>query len=251
MEGVRRYLPLTSREVSLNGHACLCYSLRQTADGFYWQLRRERRVVVQTLSLPRALHALRGRLVEHVGRFTPRFTWAHAGVVGWNGRAILLPGNSFAGKSTLVAELVRLGASYYSDEVAMLDESGLVHPYPRPLTLRQAVHVDGKAEALAKQQQLTQPSLAVAVAVFARYTAQPTWQVKELTPGQAVAEGLRYSFGVRHAPVQALQAWSQALRGALCWMWDRGEAADAAALLLKAVESKKLPLSPSSVKEGA
>ncbi len=43
-----------------------------------------------------------------------------------------------AGKSTLVAELVRAGAEYYSDEYAVLDSAGGVHPYPRPLSVRQA-----------------------------------------------------------------------------------------------------------------
>src|SRR5262245_28191234 len=42
--------------------------------------------------------------------------FVHAGAVGWKGRALLLPGRTFAGKSTLVAALVRAGATYYSDE---------------------------------------------------------------------------------------------------------------------------------------
>jgi len=49
----------------------------------------------------------------------------HAGVVGWRGGAVLFPGRSFSGKSTLVHELVRAGAAYYSDEFAMLDRRGL------------------------------------------------------------------------------------------------------------------------------
>ena len=63
----------------------------------------------------------------------------HAGVVGWKGWALVLPGKSGAGKTTLVAELIRAGATYYSDEYAVLDERGRVHPYARPL----AVRVDG------------------------------------------------------------------------------------------------------------
>src|SRR5262245_29166046 len=55
--------------------------------------------------------------------------FVHAGVVGWRGLAIVIPGRSHSGKSTLVAELVRRGAVYYSDEFAVLDETGRVHPY--------------------------------------------------------------------------------------------------------------------------
>jgi serine kinase of HPr protein (carbohydrate metabolism regulator) len=57
--------------------------------------------------------------------------FVHAGVVAWRGRAVLIPGASNAGKSTLVAELVRRGATYYSDEYAAIDAAGRVHPYAR------------------------------------------------------------------------------------------------------------------------
>src|ERR1700722_12844727 len=62
--------------------------------------------------------------------------FVHAGVVGWQGKAILLPGRSYSGKSTLVAALLQAGATYYSDEYALLDARGRVHPYPKPLSLR-------------------------------------------------------------------------------------------------------------------
>src|SRR5579875_714636 len=60
----------------------------------------------------------------------------HAGAVAWHGCGILLPGKTHAGKSSLVAELVRRGATYYSDEYALIDGEGRLHPYPRPLLLR-------------------------------------------------------------------------------------------------------------------
>src|SRR3954447_3175217 len=62
--------------------------------------------------------------------------FVHAGVVGWQGKAILIPGRSFSGKTTLVKALIEAGATYYSDEFAILDRQGLVHPYPLPLALR-------------------------------------------------------------------------------------------------------------------
>lgn len=37
--------------------------------------------------------------------------FVHAGVVGWKGKAILIPGRSLSGKSSLVAELGRKGAT--------------------------------------------------------------------------------------------------------------------------------------------
>src|SRR5262249_36246454 len=72
----------------------------------------------------------------HVAEMAPERVFVHAGVVAYQGRGILLPGRSFAGKSTLVRELVQAGAQYYSDEYAVLDADGAVHPYPRPLSIR-------------------------------------------------------------------------------------------------------------------
>src|SRR3954463_11769902 len=62
--------------------------------------------------------------------------FVHAGVVGWGGGAIVIPGDSFSGKTSLVAALVRRGATYYSDEYAPLDRSGRVHPFAKPLSIR-------------------------------------------------------------------------------------------------------------------
>src|SRR5215470_6283925 len=57
-----------------------------------------------------------------VAQLAPRRVFVHAGVVGWKDRAIIVPGKTFTGKSTLIAELVKLGASYYSDEFALIDK---------------------------------------------------------------------------------------------------------------------------------
>ena len=71
-----------------------------------------------------------------MARRSRQMLFVHAGVVGWRGLAIVIPGRSYTGKSTLVAELVWRGAVYYSDEFAVLDDTGRVHPYRRPLVLR-------------------------------------------------------------------------------------------------------------------
>jgi len=57
-------------------------------------------------------------------------------VVAWEGKGIVIPGRSFSGKSTLVAELLRAGATYYSDEYAVFDKHGRVHPFPKDLEMR-------------------------------------------------------------------------------------------------------------------
>ena len=58
------------------------------------------------------------------------FLFVHAGVVQWKGQAIVVPGRTETGKSSLVMALVKAGGEYFSDEYAVLDREGRVHPYP-------------------------------------------------------------------------------------------------------------------------
>jgi len=78
-------------------------------------------MIVRTMNLDFVFDELEGHLQPRLALLTPKYVFVHAGVVAWRGRAIVLPGYSRAGKSTLVAELLKLGATYYSDEYAVLD----------------------------------------------------------------------------------------------------------------------------------
>jgi hypothetical protein len=62
----------------------------------------------------------------------------HAGAVSWQGRTVVLPGQSGSGKSSVTAWLCACGASYLSDELIFLpdDGSGVVIPFPRPVCLK-------------------------------------------------------------------------------------------------------------------
>ena len=71
-----------------------------------------------------------------VGESAKKLMFIHAGAVGWKGHAIVLPGDSFTGKSTLVAALVKNGAEYYSDDFAIVDAKGLVQAFPRAISMR-------------------------------------------------------------------------------------------------------------------
>jgi len=74
------------------------------------------------------LQALMARCREHY--------FVHAAVVVHAGRAIVLPGLSRAGKSTLALALVLEGARYLSDELLCYTRSGRAQPLPRALKIR-------------------------------------------------------------------------------------------------------------------
>src|SRR5262245_15118510 len=94
--------------------------------------------LARTMDQDELFQTLENELQLFVAEWAKNRVFVHAGVVAWKGRALVIPGRTLAGKSTLVAALLEAGATYYSDEYAVLDGRGLVHPYPRPLSLRQA-----------------------------------------------------------------------------------------------------------------
>ena len=60
----------------------------------------------------------------------------HAAAAARDGVGVLLPAASEAGKTTLVAGLVRSGFAYLTDEAAAIDPSTLqIEPYPKPLSI--------------------------------------------------------------------------------------------------------------------
>lgn len=85
----------------------------------------------------RGIERLESKIRAHVALHAPDHIFVHAGTVVRDGRAIVLPGASFSGKTSLVAALLRAGAEYGSDEFAVIDREGLVHPYPKPLSVRE------------------------------------------------------------------------------------------------------------------
>src|SRR5574341_810834 len=74
--------------------------------------------LARTMALDEALESLEADLHLTVAGAARGRLFVHAGGVGWGGRAIVVAGRTRSGKSTMVAALVRAGATYYSDEYA-------------------------------------------------------------------------------------------------------------------------------------
>jgi hypothetical protein len=84
------------------------------------------------------LHHLFWHIGDEALRRTGSYLLVHAGAVALaSGQCLVLPGDSGAGKTTLVAALVRAGLDYLSDEAAAIDPvSRRVFPFPRALALK-------------------------------------------------------------------------------------------------------------------
>src|SRR5882762_1326640 len=159
--------------------------------------------IARDTELQQVLAALETDLHRYVSEASPDMTFLHAGVVGWRGRAILLPGQSLCGKTTLVREMLRLGATYYSDEFAVVDNSGLVHPFARPLGIREdPPYAQTKYSAERFGAASGVKPLPMGMAVICKYEAETRWQPAPLSQGQGALELLGNSVAVRNRPHQ-------------------------------------------------
>lgn len=147
-----------------------------------------------------------------------RWLILHAAVLARNGRALILPGEPGAGKSTLTALLSHLGGwRLLSDEQTILvPETGEVLPIPRPISLKNqsidvvrhwipqaritepvqdtgkgvVAHVKPPAEAVAAMADVALP----AWIVFPRYQAGVEASLDPVSPGNALLRLVDQSF---------------------------------------------------------
>jgi hypothetical protein len=193
---------------------------------------------VKSRNLKTILEAFQFRLKMYVAEMARHRVFVHAGVVGWRGKAIIVPGRSMSGTTSLVAELVRAGATYYSDEYAVLDMLGRVHPYPEPLAIRNKGSVKQKktpAEEIGGI--IGIKPLPVGQVVICRFQTGARWRPKKLSAGQAVLELLANTIPARRKPEVVIPTLHSVMSAAIAFKSVRGEARETARLILGEVDA--------------
>jgi hypothetical protein len=173
--------------------------------------------VTRSADLDVALRVLDSQIPAAIALRSPESVFVHAGAVSHDGRAILVPGPSFSGKTTLVAALVRAGAGYYSDEFAVLDEKGLVRPYPRPET--------------------GEVPLPVAMIVSTSYRSGQSFEPKRRSAAQGALVLVANAVSARDRSDEVMAAARRAAEDAVVLEGARGEA-DAAAKEILALSGR-------------
>jgi hypothetical protein len=235
LERVRGLLPPGSQPCTATGLEAT-FALRRDGASAY-ELGRDGDTLVGGLPLEVALEALEREIRFLVALKAPAHIFVHAGVVGHGGAAILIPGSSHAGKTSLVAALVRAGADYYSDEFGPLDAAGLVHPFAKPLSIRneQYVQIDHHVAALGGV--AGDEPLPVGAVVMTTYEAGARWRPRRLSSGEAVLALLSHTVPAQSRPTEALRTISRSLGRATTVIESaRGEADRVAPLLLAELE---------------
>lgn len=206
-----------------------------------YQLYRGEQKLLETSELEEALELLDSDLRIQIAISVKNKLFVHSGVVGWQGKAIVIPGRSFTGKTTLVESLVKAGATYYSDEYAVFDSNGLVSPYPRPLSIRQR---ENQREFRIRRYPVeafnatvgTEP-IPVDLILDTKYNPQQQWNPCKISSGEALLTLLDNTVVARLRPDFALAILAKAVSGSLCLAGERGEANDFATSLLESYDS--------------
>ena len=195
--------------------------------------------LVRSDDLNELCSAFESNIRLYVAEFAKDRVFVHAGVVGWKGQAIVVPGRSYSGKSTLVAALVRAGATYYSDEYAVIDPDGRVHPYFKPIELRtEGTYKQRKFDVSSMGGHVGTESLPVGLVLMTKYKSGATWRPKKLTSGKSVLELLDNTVSARRDPEAALSTLRQVVAGAEIVKGPRGEAERTVPAILRRLDRR-------------
>lgn len=196
--------------------------------------------VFSSSNVAAAARELESRLHHYVAASTEVAVFVHAGVLEWRGRAMLIPGPSHSGKSTLVAALVSKGATYFSDEYAVIDLEGRVHAFPRPLHLRPDILLQLAASVPPSVPTMNYSGrlhpLPLAWVLHIRYNPAGTWQPRTLTPGQMLLALLENTVAVRRQSELTVRTLKSAIRQAAGWQAERADAMSAAENILELLD---------------
>ncbi len=171
------------------------------------------------------LDYLDSQLRVTIAEYAVSRVFIHAGVVSWKGNALVIPGKSYSGKTTLTAELIKRGAIYYSDEYAVIDERGYVHPFPKMLSIRGIIdeftQVDFKPEDLGGK--IGTEPLPVKLVLITEFEKNAVWKPSRLKTGEGIIDILRHTLPTRLKPAFTLRVISKMAKHAVITKSKRGE----------------------------
>jgi hypothetical protein len=165
---------------------------------------------------------------EEILRHSPDFVVVHSGVVVYDGVAVLLPGQSQSGKTTLVRELISRGAEYSSDEYAVIESSGRIYPWPRALMVRDADAVQHPMPAADLGAGVRSGPSRAGLILFLQYDSDARFHVNPVSQSGALLGLLRNTPHTLADNPRILQPLTSVVTAAVAYEGVRGDAAEAA-----------------------
>ena len=177
-------------------------------------------------------------LSMRIGEAASDRIFVHAGVVSFKAGAVLVPGKSFSGKTTLIQALVAEGGVYYSDEYAVLDSRGRVSPWAEPLSIRKHGALkagephspDSLGMVVGKQ------ALPVRLVVLTSFEKGRRFRPMAVSQAAGTLGLLEHTLPARKRPRAALRALASVVSGARVIRGPRGEAREAARAIVRALD---------------
>jgi len=208
--------------------AVLSVQVNQSAEGEpVYEISENGVVLCAETSLQAAADFIESWAQLTVATLAKDLVFVHAGVVGWRNRAIVIPGRSLTGKSTLVLTLVEAGAEYYSDEYAIFDSEGRVHPYWRLPKLKDASGHESASRLLGSILSGPPPiPIPLGWVLICHYEAGSSWQPRRLSCGETLLGLLDNTVPLRIRPEQSVKVLAKAMVDAQGFEGPRGEAAN-------------------------
>jgi len=167
----------------------------------------------------------------------------HSAVLAHGGRVVAFPADSGDGKTTLAAAGILEGMAYATDEALVLDDSGQVVPYPKPLALSEWSCETLGLEPKGSETLFTAGDLGGRVVnesrpltdiVIASYGAEH--QALDRRPSsQAVAELIGKSFNHYKDPQRAFRLSTEIARRVRVWKLDYDDPTQAIKLLRESI----------------
>jgi hypothetical protein len=155
----------------------------------------------------------------------------HAALIVWEGAAIVVPGPSYSGKTTLCVAAIEIGATVWSDEFTLVDpDSGRVLGWPRPLRIRTSASPERRA--LDDAGAPPPEPLPVGVVAPVRY-GQGVSSLAPISRGEAVMEILANTVCGESRPQESFRAALAMTHSARLIGGHRGDAAVTMAELLE------------------
>lgn len=229
------WTPILGRRARVDRLLSFC----ETSGGGRTRVYADAEIIADAASVGHLPHIVSIFAKVTVADLAPHHLFVHAGALEYSGKAILLPGQSGTGKTSMTAALVRAGATYYSDDYAVLDGWGRVHPYAQPLGIREpgkTEHNSSLPEQLGGR--AGSAPVAVGLVVFTGYSPGAAWEPRPLPRGEAFARLFGSCRGLARKPERGLASLERALRHASIITSPRGDADVTAPLILDFMTSK-------------
>ncbi len=235
LDAMRDLLPPGSKSASASDPQ-VEYSLVKERDTYvFYRGEAHRR---QSTKFSRICRSLELDFHKGVGRNAEGRLFVHAGAVGWNGGGIVIPSRSRRGKTSLVEAMIRRGATYFTDDWAVFDAEGRLHPYAKPLMVRHPETGTTNKSVEDIGGTIAKDPTPVQLVVLTKYLEGAAWKPRENSQAQAMMALFERAILARDKPEFALSVLQRVVERASVLKVTRGEADEAAEAILAFAETK-------------